>query len=110
MGWLGTGDARLKEYKNIDKLERKLGWRKDRIHTITVPHHGSDKNWRSRFIELFGKGGSGVYCIAAADPTYKYGHPDGDVVKDIIHHHSIFCLVSTEPSSFYKEEIKIHLY
>ena len=110
LGWLGTGDARLKEYKNIDELERKLGWRKDHIHTITVPHHGSDKNWRSRFIELFGKGGSGVYCIAAADPTYKYGHPDGDVVKDIIHHHSIFCLVSTEPSSFYKEKINIHLY
>lgn len=110
LGWLGTGDARLKEYKNIDELERKLGWRKDRIHTITVPHHGSDKNWRSRFIELFGKGGSGVYCIAAADPVYKYKHPHECVVRDIIRHHSPFYLVSTEPSSFYKEKIKIHLY
>lgn len=108
IGWLGTGDARLKQHKNIDELERKLSWRKDYIHTITVPHHGSDNNWHSRFIKLFGKGGSGVYCIAAADPS-NYGHPHDDVVKDIIHHNSLFCLVSTEPSSFYKEKIKIHL-
>lgn len=109
LGWLGTGDARLEEPKNVDVLKRKLDSRNEYIHTITVPHHGSKYNWSEEFIKLFGKGGSGVYCIAAADPTYKYGHPDGDVVKDIIHHHSIFCLVSTEPSSFYKEKIKIHL-
>ena len=79
----------MKQHKNIDELERKLSWRKDHIHTITVPHHGSDNNWHSRFIELFGKDGSGVYCIAAADPS-NYGHPHDDVVKDIIHHNSLF--------------------
>lgn len=112
IGWLGTGDARLKQHKNIDELERKLSWRKDHIHTITVPHHGSDNNWHSRFIELFGKDGSGVYCIAAADPKcrrYKRPHPHDSVVGDIVCHHSSFYLVSTEPSSFYKEKIKIHL-
>lgn len=109
LGWLGTGDARLKESKNVDSLKRNLGWRKNHIHTITVPHHGSKNNWSEEFIELFGKGGSGVYCIAAADPVYNYKHPHECVVRDIIRHHSPFCLVSTEPSSFYKEKIKIHL-
>lgn len=79
------------------------------IHTITVPHHGSKNNWSKEFIELFGKDGSGVYCIAAADPVYTYKHPHDCVVRDIIRHHSLFYLVSTETSSFYKEKIKIHL-
>lgn len=112
LGWLGTGDARLEEPKNVDALERKLDWRSGLVHTITVPHHGSDNNWSSKFIELFGENGSGVYCIAAADPKYKRykrPHPHDSVVGDIVCHYSPFYLVSTEPSSFYKEKIKIHL-
>ena len=109
LGWLGTGDARLEEPKNIDTLKRKLDWRSGLVHTITVPHHGSDNNWSSNFIEIFGEKGSGVYCITAADPVYTYKHPHDCVVRDIIRHHSLFYLVSTEPSSFYKEKIKIHL-
>ena len=112
LGWLGTGDARLEEPKNVDILKRKLDWRSGLVHTITVPHHGSDNNWSSKFIEIFGENGSGVYCIAAADPKcrrYKRPHPHDSVVGDIVCHHSPFYLVSTEPSSFYKEKIKIHL-
>lgn len=112
LGWLGTGDARLEEPKNVDTLKRKLDWRSGLVHTITVPHHGSDNNWSSKFIEIFGENGSGVYCIAAADPKcrrYKRPHPHDSVVGDIVCHHSPFYLVSTEPSSFYKEKIKIHL-
>lgn len=109
LGWLGTGDARLKEPTNVDVLKINLDWRKEYIHTVTVPHHGSKNNWSKEFIELFGKGGSGVYCIAAADPVYTYKHPHNCVVRDIIRHHSLFYLVSTKTSSFYKEKIKIHL-
>lgn len=112
LGWLGTGDARLEKPKNVDTLKRKLDWRSGLVHTITVPHHGSDNNWSSKFIELFGENGSGVYCIAAADPKckrYKRPHPHDSVVGDIVRHYSPFYLVSTEPSSFYKEKIKIHL-
>ncbi|MCM3437868.1 hypothetical protein [Rothia dentocariosa] len=109
LGWLGTGDARLKEPTNVDVLKINLDWRKEYIHTVTVPHHGSKNNWSKEFIELFGKDGSGVYCITAADPVYTYKHPHNCVVRDIIRHHSLFYLVSTKPSSFYKEKIKIHL-
>lgn len=113
LGWLGTGDARLRQKKNIAELDRKLeGWRKKLIGTITIPHHGSFYNWNNGFIELFGKCGSKLHCIAGADPEckrYRRPHPHDSVIGSVVRHGSLFHLVSTEPSSFYKEEIKIHL-
>lgn len=114
LGWLGTGDARLRQKKNIAELDSKLkGWRKKLIGTITIPHHGSFHNWNNGFIELFGKYGSKLHCIAGADPEgkrYRRPHPHDSVIGSVVRHGSLFHLVSTEPSSFYKEKIKIHLH
>lgn len=113
IGWLGTGDARLKQKKNVAELDAKLEeWRKKLINTITVPHHGSFYNWSNDFIELFGRDGSGLRCIAGADPKckkYRRPHPHDSVVGDIVRHNSLFYLVSTESNSLYKEEIRVCL-
>lgn len=113
IGWLGTGDARLKQKKNVAELDSKIEeWRKKLINTITVPHHGSFYNWSNEFIELFGKDGSELRCVAGADPKckkYRRSHPHNSVVGSVVCHHSLFYLVSTEPNSFYQEKIKIHL-
>lgn len=113
IGWLGTGDARLKQKKNVIELDRKLEkWRKKFINTVTVPHHGSFYNWSNEFIELFGKDGSELRCVAGADPKckkYRRPHPHDSVVGDIVRHNSLFYLVSTESNSLYKEEIRVCL-
>lgn len=113
LGWLGTGDARLRQKKNIAELDRKLKkCRKKLIGTITIPHHGSFLNWNNGFIELFGKCGSKLHCIAGADPEckrYRRPHPHDSVIGSVVRHSSLFHLVSTEPNSLYKEEINICL-
>ena len=42
MGWLGTGDANLKDRANCNELRRKIGVeRLSQIGEVVVPHHGS---------------------------------------------------------------------
>lgn len=77
-GWIGTGDSPLASNRNVNDFNKLFDKFKIHCNSITVPHHGSDKNWNDSIMTNFP---SGSYCFAGANG--RYGHPSPYVVNQI---------------------------
>lgn len=76
---LYTGDGYLSSKPKIRKLRDYLGVnRLDYLDVFQVMHHGSDHNWRKGLAADFTPNES-IFC---ADPSYKYKHPNKNVMND----------------------------
>lgn len=53
VGWLGTGDADLKSKKEIEAFVDHYSDFREVVHTLALPHHGSDQNFHARLVEDF---------------------------------------------------------
>lgn len=101
-GWLGTGDARLKDAANILELRNNLGQsRIERIRVITVPHHGSKNNSDYEFYSIFSR--PRVECVVHSDPKRGYRHPHVQTKEVIARSGFIEIPVTKEDDSFYAE-------
>lgn len=101
-GWLGTGDARLKDVANILELRNNLGQsRIERIRVITVPHHGSKNNSDYEFYSIFSR--PRVECVVHSDPKRGYRHPHVQTKEVIARSGFIEIPVTKEDDSFYAE-------
>jgi hypothetical protein len=79
VGWLGTGDAGLKEKRAIEDFKNHFQDELDWVTTFMLPHHGSAHNYDPSIsvvnAELF---------VAAAYPNNpKWKHPAAEIVKAI---------------------------
>ena len=79
IGWLGTGDAALKEKTRLDPLLRHYGQHLDRVATLTMPHHGSDANFHPDLLD----GINPSLCVVAAAKYSNWRHPGTDVVQSV---------------------------
>ena len=52
IGWLGTGDAELKSSSKWMEYENHFGKLLECDDTVTVPHHGSEKNYNAKLGDL----------------------------------------------------------
>lgn len=102
-GWLGTGDALLKEPVNIRELNANLGWERiDRIRVLTVPHHGSRGNSNDEFYSIFSQ--PRVECIVHSYPAHqKFRHPHDEVKEAIARKGFVEVPVTKEKESYYAE-------
>ena len=101
-GWLGTGDALLKNPANIHEVRVNLGqMRINRIRIITVPHHGSRNNSDYEFYDIFSR--PRVECIVHSDPEGRYHHPHAETKEVIARMGFIEIPVTKEGDSFYAE-------
>ena len=105
-GWLGTGDARLENSKNVEELRAKLSQaRLNRVWVLTVPHHGAWKNSSDEFYGLFSA--PRVECIIHADPDHKrYKHPNVETREAIARRDFTDVLVSKDPETYYYEKLR----
>lgn len=103
-GWLGTGDALLKNPANIHEIRVNLGqMRINRIRVITVPHHGSRNNSDYEFYDIFSR--PRVECIVHSDPGGRYHHPHAETKEVIARMGFIEIPVTKEGGSFYAEHL-----
>ncbi len=101
-GWLGTGDARLKDAANILELRNNLGQsRINRIKVLTVPHHGSKNNSDYEFYNVFSQ--LRVECVVHSDPETGYRHPHAEIKEVIARKGFIEIPVTKEEKSYYEE-------
>lgn len=101
-GWLGTGDALLKDPANIHEIKVNLGqMRINRIRVITVPHHGSRNNSDYEFYDIFSR--PRVECIVHSKPGGGYRHPHAETKEVIARMGFIEIPVTEEDGSLYVE-------
>lgn len=81
VGWIGTGDAELDVnparsnfVKWASRFSRDLG-------TITLPHHGSRRNWN---IGVLSKLTRVRTVVVSADPPRHWRHPHPEVLEELI--------------------------
>lgn len=105
-GWLGTGDALLKESANIHELKANLGEERiNRVQVLTAPHHGSRKNSDYEFYDVFSQ--NGIECIVQSNPEYTHRHPHADVKEVITRMGFVEIPVTKEEESFYREYLHL---
>lgn len=102
-GWLGTGDALLKEPENISELKTNLGGERiDRMRVLTVPHHGSRGNSNDEFYSIFSQ--PRVECIVHSYPAHqRFRHPHAEVKEAIARKGFVEVPVTKETDSYYVE-------
>lgn len=85
-GCLYFGDNDLNQQNLLNDLQCKLGSLIERIGTIQVPHHGSEKNFND---DILLHSSPNLY-FASFGKQNPYGHPSYRVVEDIeMHNHFV---------------------
>lgn len=95
IGWLGTGDAELKNSTAYIAFESSFNSYFSQIDTVTVPHHGSRRDYNAK-IGYFGF----RHVITSnhlVDPKDK--HPSSDVMVDLWSKSGAVEIVTDDPST-----------
>ncbi len=79
IGWMGTGDAALKEARDERAFLRRYGPQRDFVATFSLPHHGSKRNYSPLVVAAFAPD----ICLASAKPPRNWKHPHPDVIADV---------------------------
>lgn len=101
LGWLGTGDAALKEKARRSAFLTHYGRLLQQVHTFMVPHHGSEGNFDKALVEAI----KPLLCVAAADYVPNWRHPGTRVVQDAASYGAGLSVVTSSPASQIYEEI-----
>ena len=79
IGWLGTGDAPLKNHKDANELLSHYLPQQASISTLGLPHHGSVHNYSAAVVATF----QPETCVASAKPPRNWKHPHPAVMADV---------------------------
>lgn len=103
-GWLGTGDAKLKDDRTrrlwLD-FYRNLA---PQVGTLLLPHHGSHRNWHA---DLPDQLPARCFIAAADDQDAGYRHPSPGVVLDIQAAHKTLIHVTKDLYTRFSETIQV---
>ncbi|MFT8783858.1 hypothetical protein [Acetobacter syzygii] len=104
-GWLGTGDAALKEKTRLDPFLRHYGRLLNEVDTLTMPHHGSDGNFHPDLLDKV----EPTLCVAAADRISNWRHPGTSVVQSVASRGILLFVATADERSVIREQLYIHL-
>lgn len=79
VAWMGTGDSDLKNEARRSGFLRHYRSHLHKIHTLALPHHGSENNFHSDLLVDMAP----QLCTVAADRVGKWRHPASSIVQDI---------------------------
>jgi hypothetical protein len=103
IGWLAAGDADLKEKKRRDAFLRHYHKLLDHVVTLTLPHHGSERNFD---VELLTRVDP-AFCVVAPDMVGKWRRPGLMVVQAIASHGRFLSVVTSKAPSEVAEAVWI---
>lgn len=104
-GWLGTGDAALKEKIRLNPFLRHYGRLLDDVMTLTMPHHGSDRNFHPDLLD----GVKPTWCVVAADKIGNWRHPGTSVVQSVASRGVLLLVATADERSAIGETLFIKL-
>jgi hypothetical protein len=90
IGWLGTGDATLRQRKHRENFVNHFRVLLSNVRTMTLPHHGSDKNSDEKLLESVNP----YLCVASADRYSNWHHPGSTIVQILASRHIPMALVT----------------
>jgi hypothetical protein len=102
VGWLGTGDAALKQKVRRTPFLTHFKPYADYIHTMTLPHHGSAHSYHPDLAHHLAP----EICVAPAAPYSTWQHPGPTVVASASQH-ALVLPVSHLPDSRLDEHVDI---
>lgn len=79
-GWIGTGDALLKEKRRSSRFESEYSQVAEFVGSITLPHHGSKRNFSPRVMLDSPKS---MVAVASSGTKNNYGHPSPEVLAAV---------------------------
>lgn len=105
VGWLGTGDAALKQAVRHTPFLAHFTPYSQGVQTMTLPHHGSIENYSDALLTGLGPG----ICVAPADVYRSWQHPS-PVVMTAVAQRSFPAQVSAVPESQLSEWVECIVY
>ena len=102
VGWIGTGDAELKDDQVRSAWERSYRKFLPNLSTLLLPHHGSTRNFSSELLKY----PKLDCCIASAGDPSQYPHPGVEVIESVKLDLKFFRHVSQRPSTLFCERIE----
>ncbi|TNJ43381.1 hypothetical protein [Phaeobacter sp. B1627] len=103
-GWLGTGDAALKEKKRLDLFLEHYQHLLDQVSTLTMPHHGSERNFHPDLLDSIRPS----RCVAAADDFSNWRHPGTSVVQSVASRGMPLFVATADERSEFSERLDIY--
>ena len=101
-GWLGTGDAMLKEVVRHTALFTHYGKYLDHTATLTLPHHGADANFHGDLLKVI----KPDVCVAAADFMQEnWRHPGHRTVQTVASYGSALLVTTSDTRSEVSQQI-----
>lgn len=100
--WLGTGDARLETPERVGAMATHFGTLLSTVATMSLPHHGSARNYSS---ELISTVDPTLAVVTASGKSSK--HPGKAVVADLVRLHQECHHVTSDPRSIFVEAVKV---
>jgi glyoxylase-like metal-dependent hydrolase (beta-lactamase superfamily II) len=94
-GWLGTGDAALKDPKRRNAMLRHYGRLLREVGTLLLPHHGSDHNFHANLLKRIRP----EICVASADDYSNWKHPGPHTVHTICSQPAVIHVVTSAAES-----------
>lgn len=105
IGWLGTGDAQLKNSAAYSSFESSFKEYLPRLDTVTVPHHGSRRDYNAKIGDL------GLRHVITSnhliDPKDK--HPSSEVMLNLRSKSGTVEIVTDDPSTTLFDSFTGHL-
>ena len=95
-GWLGTGDAMLKDPTIRSAYERTYGQVLPHVGVLNLPHHGSYRNFHA---DLVKKAPNLHLAVANSRMSRQYGHPSCKVITQVAQNRVAFHQVSESVQS-----------
>lgn len=95
-GWLGTGDARLKDVADVDELTRHFGNLLDRVEVVNAPHHGSSHDSGRPLYHVVPVPQGLV--LTPADGKNGWNHPHCEMVRAALEEGRAVLRVGDDPS------------
>ncbi len=102
VGWIGTGDAELKDHQVRGAWERSYRKFLPNLSTLLLPHHGSDRNFSPELLKYQDL----ACCVASAGDPSQYSHPGVEVIESVRLQGRIFRHVSERPGTLFCERIQ----
>lgn len=94
-GWLGTGDAALKDGKRRNAMLRHYGKLLREVGTFLLPHHGSDHNFHANLLKRIRP----EICVASADDYSNWKQPGPQTVHAVCSQPAVIHVVTSAVES-----------
>jgi hypothetical protein len=102
-GWLGTGDAALKQASRRNAMLRHYGSLVREVGTLLLPHHGSDHNFDPALLRRIRP----EVCVASADRYSNWKHPGPHTVQAVCSQPGVLQVVTSQPASRAQERASL---